>query len=131
MAGENTLSDIRYKLILRCKGELSITDNAIAEDNPFNLTAAEKTDFLAYRKAWVDIAFGDISNIIIDLRSEMLLNGFDHPVFPEGWCITTRDDADLPGMLIRLSDLDSNDETKPQYIPGQPSPGPFSHVGEA
>ena len=61
----------------------------------------------------------------------MLLNGFDHPVFPEGWCITTRDDADLPGMLIRLSDLDSNDETKPQYIPGQPSPGPFSHVGEA
>ena len=89
MAGENTLSDIRYKLILRCKGELSITDNAIAEDNPFNLTAAEKTDFLAYRKAWVDIAFGDISNIIIDLRSEMLLNGFDHPVFPEGWSIIT------------------------------------------
>ena len=122
MAGENTLSDIRYKLILRCKGELSITDNAIVEDNPFNLTAAEKTAFLAYRKAWVDIAFGDISAVSVDQFAEMLVSGFDHPTIPEGWCITSRSVGDLPGLCVRLSELDSIDATLPTYSSGEPDP---------
>ena len=130
-AAKNALSDIRYKLIIRAKGELSITDNVVAEDNPLNCTAAELAAFKAYRKAWVDIAFGDISNIIIDLRSEMLMNGFDHPVFPEGWCILNRKEQDLPGILVRMSTLDCIDPTNPEYVPNKPSPGPFSHIGQS
>jgi len=128
-AAKNALSDIRYKLIVRAKGELSITDKCVWSDNPYNLTASELSAFKAYRKAWVDIAFGDISKIVIDLRSEMLLNGFDHPVFPEGWCIINRSDMNLPGLLVRMSDLDHIDSNNPEYVPNKPSPGPFLHEG--
>ena len=122
MAANNALTDIRYKLILRCQGELGITDSAVAPDNPFNLTAAEKTAFLAYRQAWVDIAFGDISDVYTDLYAESLLAGFDHPEIPAGWCIISRSVGDLPAVLVRISELDSTDASMPTYSTGNPAP---------
>ena len=123
MAANNSLTDIRYKLILRCKGELSFSDSFVAPDNPFNLTAAEKTAFLAYRKAWVDIAFGDISAVSVDQFAEMLISGFTHPDIPDGWCIISRSVGDLPAMCVRISELDSIDATNPTYSTGNPDNG--------
>lgn len=123
MAANNALTDVRYKLILRAKGELSITDSFIASDNPFNLTAAELTAFKAYRKAWMDIAFGNVDEVYTDLHSENMLAGFTHPDIPDGWCLISRSVGDLPAVCVRISELDSIDATNPTYSTGNPDNG--------
>ena len=85
MAENNSITDIRYKLLLRMMGELELTDSLVAPDNPYDLEASVIAEFEAYRKAWVEIAFGSLEGIHIDYNSEMLLAGITMPVLPDGW----------------------------------------------
>ena len=73
----NSLTDIRYKLLLRMMGELELTDSLVAADNPYELEASVIDEFKAYRKAWTDLAFGSLEGIHIDYNSEMLLAGIN------------------------------------------------------
>jgi len=102
----NALSDIRYKLMIRMQGELEISALTQAPDNPLELTAAEIAEWKAYRKAWYDIATGDISAMHINLTAETMVTGIDYPSLPTGWAFVTRNQSDLPPVLCRQSVLD-------------------------
>jgi len=107
----NTFSDMRYKLMLRYIAELELTQSTQAPDNPRGLTAAEITAFKAYRKAWHDIAHGDLAGVRTNEFAEMMLQGIEFPEFPEGWRVTTRSVGDLPPILCKTDHLDVYDAT--------------------
>jgi hypothetical protein len=111
MAENNSITDIRYKLLLRMMGELELTDSLVAPDNPYDLEASVIAEFEAYRKAWVEIAFGSLEGIHIDYNSEMLLAGITMPVLPDGWLVMTRSVGDLPPILVHQSHFDSYDSS--------------------
>ena len=87
MPTNNTLSDIKYKLFLRCINEWRLTDFAVAEDNPAGCTAQEIADFKTFRAAWKTIMDGDMDNYSIDVSAEMLVGNLTIPDYPTGWRI--------------------------------------------
>jgi len=109
MPENNSITDIRYKLLLRMIGELQLTDSLVAVDNPYGLEADVVAELVAYRKAWTDIAFGSLEGIYIDYNSEMLLAGITMPKLPDGWTVMTRSVGDLPPILVHSSHFDSYD----------------------
>ena len=118
MADNNSITDIRYKLILRMVGELSLTADMVAPDNPYELTDAVISDFKAYRTEWHNIAFGSLEGIYIDYNSEMLLGragqadkSHEWPALPDGWVVMTRSVGDLPPILVHKSHFDSYDSS--------------------
>jgi hypothetical protein len=111
MPENNSITDIRYKLILRMIGELELTNSLIAADNPYGLEADIVAELVAYRKAWTDIAFGSLEGIYIDYNSEMLLAGITMPKLPTGWTVMTRSVGDLPPILVHSSRFDSYDSS--------------------
>ena len=75
MADNNSITDIRYKLLMRMIGELELTEALVSADNPYQLSSSVVDEFKAYRKAWVTLAQGDISGIYIDYNSN---NNYEH-----------------------------------------------------
>ncbi len=112
----NSLTDIRYKLLLRMMGELELTDSLVAADNPYELEASVIDEFKAYRKAWTDLAFGSLEGIHIDYNSEMLLAGINMPALPDGWLVMTRSVGDLPPILVHSSRFDTYDSSMDHTI---------------
>ena len=105
----NSLTDVKYKLILRARAECEISAFTVADGNPAGLTAADIAAWKVYRKAWNDIAKGNLDNIKIDVAAEMLVTGFDRPEMPDGWITMTRAMGDLPPILVQESELDLYD----------------------
>tara|TARA_B100000809_G_scaffold188607_1_gene186986 strand:- start:233 stop:631 length:399 start_codon:yes stop_codon:yes gene_type:complete len=118
MPENNSITDIRYKLILRMIGELELTNTLIAADNPYGLEASVIAEFEAYRTEWHNIAFGSLEGIYIDYNSEMLLGragqadkSHEWPALPDGWVVMTRSVGDLPPILVHKSHFDSYDSS--------------------
>jgi hypothetical protein len=108
----NSISDARYKIILRMDAEIDKTDWTQAPDNPRNLSVADVAAFAAYRRAWwligENIPSDDLS---IDFNSEMLVSGFVPPDLPTDWVWVSRAIGDLPPILIKKNQLDTYDPT--------------------
>ena len=51
----NSVSDARYKIILRMDAEIDKTDWTQSPDNPRNLSDADIALFATYRRAWWEI----------------------------------------------------------------------------
>jgi len=98
---KNFMSDIRYKIFLRARAEIEMTQQLVDPDNPWGCTAAELTAWKAYRKAWADLAQSDLSGTHIVTQNDMMLGGIDIPVIPEGWDFIVRTEDDLPPLLVR------------------------------
>ena len=101
MPANNSLTDIKYKIILRARAEWELTQFTVMPDNPSGLTSAEVTAFKAYRAAWQTLIDGDMSAYKIDSSAEMLISGITIPTYPDGWSICLRVAGDLPPILCR------------------------------
>ncbi len=126
MPENNSITDIRYKLLMRMIGELELTRDLVSDDNPYQLSSSEVDEFKAFRKAWVDVAHGDISGIHIDYNSEMLLRppaGTNWPAYPTGWYVMTRSVGDLPPILVHEDRFDTYDSSIPEKDTDAPNPG--------
>ena len=110
MPDNNSISDIKYKCILRARAEWELTDFAVAPDNPAKLTADEIASFKTYRAAWTAL-IDKADEMSIDRNSEMMITGFADlkPDFPAGWDVVCRSVGDLPPMVVRKSELDIYD----------------------
>ena len=105
------ISENKHMILGEIAQHLTFTAFTQAPDNPAELTAQEKTDWAAYRKAW-----SDLSKINFTAKH----NGFDErstndaPVnipLPSGWVQTSRAWGDLPPVFCRTSELDIYDPT--------------------
>jgi len=126
MADNNSITDIRYKLLMRMIGELELTEALVSADNPYQLSSSVVDEFKAYRKAWVTLAQGDISGIYIDYNSEMLLRpppGTNWPSYPDGWYVMTRSVGDLPPILVHEDNFDAYDSSIPDKDSDAANPG--------
>lgn len=112
MPDNNSMSDIKYKCLLRAHAEWQLTDFAVAPDNPAKLTDAEIQAFKDYRAAWKTIYDGH-GDYEIDRNAEMMIKGFGDlkPDFPAGWDVVCRAVGDLPPMVVRKSELDVYDSS--------------------
>jgi len=104
---------------------LDYTRFAISPDNPWRLTADEKTDFEAFRSAWYTIlgpmnnGDGDVASVTTSdyyegsstANKDVTSRDWLHPpALPEGWIVTTRmTGMNLQPVLCRKSILDMHD----------------------
>ena len=112
MPDNNSISDIKYKCILRARAEWELTDFAVAPDNPAKLTDAEIASFKTSRAAWTAL-YERSDEFTIDRNSEMMITGFADlkPDFPAGWDVVCRAVGDLPPQVCRKSELDIYDSS--------------------
>jgi len=111
MPANNSLTDIKYKIILRARAEWELTQFTVMADNPAGLTSAEIAAFTTYRAAWKTLMDGDMSAYSIDSSAEMLIAGITIPEYPDGWSICLRSAGDLPPILVRDTWMNLYDES--------------------
>ena len=122
MPENNSLTDVKYKVLLRARAEWDLTQFTQQVDNPAGLTSAEVAAFAAYRAEWQAIVDTEslAENVQIDFAAENMVVGMTVPELPEGWNVLTRAVGDLPPILIKYTDFDTYDASY-DNIPGDDS----------
>lgn len=112
MPTDNSLTDLKYKVILRTRAAWEMTAFTQDPDNPANLTETEIADFKTFRNKWNDL-LDVVDNGTYDPVNGGVIGNLDDPPLPSGWIYMTRSTNDLPDVIIRKTDCDAYDNSFP------------------